>query len=382
MLTTVGDGTDLLWWGSSARSDREDVTNASVTLRHHVNVLTENDLDSIVSNEDFQTASKVIECGVIPTLGLLGLPANVLNMLVFYRQGLRDKMNLCLFVLAFVDFMFLLCLFLSTFYCPAIFFPDSVMVQILKWNTQKWTLSFRYAFWYSSGTLTAIIATERCICVVWPLKSAAIFSTKSMACMISGIIVVINLLCLPYALKHVVRMETDDRGETRVLYDDTDLYVHHKLAFLIVRDGILSSISFLTFLVVSFVTVVTVRKLKTAMVWRQKTSSQVMDRRQMTLVNILVTVSCCYIACNIPKLSLAVVRFVMDDFSTLGRYRNLFFVTHRAGFALLMLNSSINILIYYRQSSRFRNELHASVCCLRNQFEKNTESEHTQRVVR
>ncbi|KAL8618581.1 hypothetical protein ACOMHN_021850 [Nucella lapillus] len=82
------------------------------------------------------------------------------------------------------------------------------------------------------------------------------------------------------------------------------------------RDGILPSISFITFFVVSFVTVVTVRKLKTAMDWRQKTSSHVIDKRQMTLVKMLVSVSCVYIACNAPNLSLAIAR-VIDGFETL-----------------------------------------------------------------
>ncbi|KAL8583086.1 hypothetical protein ACOMHN_008524 [Nucella lapillus] len=323
-------------------------------------------MDPVISKEYYTVAERVIDCGFLTVLGLVGLPANVLNMLVFYRQGLRDKMNLCLFALASVDFLYLLCMFLSTLYCPPAFVSHSLWEQVFKWYTRTYTINFMYAFWYSSGTLTAIIATERCICVVWPLKSATFFSTKSMACMVLGAVVVINLLCLTYALQHVILWDSDDAGNTLVTVGDTAFYHRHKLVFLVVRSTILPTISFLTYFVVSFVTVVTVRKLKTAMDWRQKTSSQVMDKRQVSLVKMLITVSCVYIACNAPKLSLSIVRFVVEEFSTSGRYRNLFVVTHRAGHALLMVNSSVNVLIYFRQSSRFRRELcRLCSCCQR-----------------
>ncbi|KAL8567936.1 hypothetical protein ACOMHN_059058 [Nucella lapillus] len=178
-----------------------------------------------------------------------------------------------------------------------------------------------------------------------------------MACMIVAACIALNLLCLPYALKHVVRWETDETGNVTVVFKDTDLYVNNKLTFQIVRDSILPSISFVTFFVVSFVTTVSVRKLRTVMDWRLKSTSLVIDKRQMMLVKMLITVSCVYIACNAPKLSLAIGRFAVSEYSTIGKYKNLFFFTHRTGHVLLMVNGSVNIFIYYKQSSKFKKEL-------------------------
>jgi len=41
---------------------------------------------------------------VLPILFLIGGPANVLNMAVFYKQGLKERINVCLFALSLADF--------------------------------------------------------------------------------------------------------------------------------------------------------------------------------------------------------------------------------------------------------------------------------------
>ncbi|KAL8618593.1 hypothetical protein ACOMHN_021862 [Nucella lapillus] len=195
-----------------------------------------------------------------------------------------------------------------------------------------------------------------------------------MACMIFGAIVVINLLCLTYAIKHFAGWKSNESGKSTIVLKDTAVFLAHKISFQIITDTVLPSISFITFYVVSFVTVVTVRKLKTAMDWRQKTSSHVIDKRQITLVKMLIAISCVYITCNAPKLSLGIARFVVDDFSTSGKYSNFFFATHRAGHVLLMVNSSVNVFIYYKQSSKFRKEF-CGMCKL--SFKSDSEKNQT-----
>jgi len=44
---------------------------------------------------------------VLPSLELFGVTTNVINCMVFVRQGLRDRINLCLFSLALADTSFL-----------------------------------------------------------------------------------------------------------------------------------------------------------------------------------------------------------------------------------------------------------------------------------
>ena len=50
---------------------------------------------------------------VLPILFLIGGPANVLNMAVFYKQGLKERINVCLFALSLADFLYLLQIIVS-----------------------------------------------------------------------------------------------------------------------------------------------------------------------------------------------------------------------------------------------------------------------------
>ena len=45
---------------------------------------------------------------VLPVLFLIGGPANIINMAVFYKQGLKIRINVCLFALSLADFLYLL----------------------------------------------------------------------------------------------------------------------------------------------------------------------------------------------------------------------------------------------------------------------------------
>ena len=72
---------------------------------------------NIISIRTFLSFENVVLCGVNWILFSIGVPTNLLNCLVFYRQGLRDRMNLCLFSLALVDMLFIGFFFLVGSYC-------------------------------------------------------------------------------------------------------------------------------------------------------------------------------------------------------------------------------------------------------------------------
>ena len=83
---------------------------------------------------------KVVTCGLNPLLLAVGLPSNVLNALVFKRQGLGDRMNVSLFSLALVDLFCVVFWFLLGSFClvghavPS----DPYFTGLWKWGVRKY----------------------------------------------------------------------------------------------------------------------------------------------------------------------------------------------------------------------------------------------------
>ena len=63
--------------------------------------------ESVVSAQTEDLVRRVKETIVLPILFLIGGPANVINMAVFARQDLKERINVCLFALSMADFLYL-----------------------------------------------------------------------------------------------------------------------------------------------------------------------------------------------------------------------------------------------------------------------------------
>ena len=62
--------------------------------------------DNIVSAAVEDIARRVKD-NLFPIFFLTGWPANVINMAVFYKQGLKERINVCLFALSLADGLYL-----------------------------------------------------------------------------------------------------------------------------------------------------------------------------------------------------------------------------------------------------------------------------------
>nr|KAG5689118.1 hypothetical protein BaRGS_013879 [Batillaria attramentaria] len=288
----------------------------------------------------------------------LGAPLNVLCLIVFFKQGLKDRMNFSLFSLSLVDLLYTTSLSTFSMYCYVTEEENHDLKESLQWYVRKYFSNIMFGFRTSSGCLTAIIAVERCLCVVFPMKAMTLIKTRTMVLLIAGSVVIVQSLCLVYTLKNQVTTVTDiATGKKGLVWTRTELYKQHRSLFDIIDFVVLPTVTLSSFFVVSVSTAVTVVKLTQAMTWRQNTSSTAGDKRQMMLVKMLVTVSCIYVTCTAPMVALTFARFLVDGFSTTGRYRNIFYASYAIGNLIMMLNSSVNFFVYVTQSSRFKMDL-------------------------
>ena len=116
---------------------------------------------------------------VLPSLELFGVTTNVINCMVFVRQGLRDRINLCLFSLALADTSFLLFMFSAKFFTFLGLF-DRELGEFWSQKYLSTVLGPMLGTMNISNLMTMVISVERCICVVSPFTAKRFLKTRYM----------------------------------------------------------------------------------------------------------------------------------------------------------------------------------------------------------
>nr|KAG5686920.1 hypothetical protein BaRGS_020729 [Batillaria attramentaria] len=222
---------------------------------------------NVISRDTLLLLEKVVMCYVNVVLLTVGVPTNILNAIVFYRQGLRDRMNLCLFSLSIVDMFCVLIWFLLGSFCLVGHYLEDFR-DLWKWQVRKYLRGFHRGFYYSSGCLTMIVAVERCICVALPFKAQSLVRTKTMGLVIFGTVVTLHLVCSVYLFNfNVVPIVDPTTNQTLVALPPTQVYADLKQFIDIMENTVIMVvIPTVTFSVVSVATGVTIVKIKQSMV--------------------------------------------------------------------------------------------------------------------
>ena len=315
--------------------------------------------NNVISLEEYTTISIVSNCFLYPMLILIGVPTNGLNCVVFWRQGLKDRMNLCLFCLAVVDMVYLIVLMIQAA-SSFVTLVDEVVGAEYFAKSLVYCLGVGWGLKAASGCISVVIAMERCFCVVRPLHIDGLMHTCTMAWILAAIVIGTQLAQIiqpfAYTTENVQDRET---GQIHWNIITTELYAENKVVFDIILVVLLPFIIPLTsFIVVSVATAITVIKLKTAAKWREELSG---SHQHAALTPVLVFLSCIYITCTAPLVAVTLVRLLIPDFSPGGRYSNICIASHMLGTVFSAVNSAVNFFVYFWMSSRYRQTLHA-VC--------------------
>jgi hypothetical protein len=93
---------DVMGWANTTESDVIGLTNSTdvraVQAQISTMFLPWNNADTILSYAVMETVKLVFSWVIDPFLWIFGVTTNVINCVIFYKQGLRkDRMNICLF---------------------------------------------------------------------------------------------------------------------------------------------------------------------------------------------------------------------------------------------------------------------------------------------
>ncbi|XP_076454865.1 uncharacterized protein LOC143289701 [Babylonia areolata] len=317
--------------------------------------------DNIVGPEVEAHANK-FKLTILPFLFLIGGPANVINMAVFYKQGLKDRVNLCLFSLSLTDAVFLISsVFLNGHNIYLHFTSGVINAHSDRFMTNN-NLIFFLGTGFISFVLSAIIACERCFCVLSPLKYQTALRTRTMAVIIVSVYIVVSGLYFIVAFRYRVGCIHDPvTGAVITTLVEGVFYRAHKE--LIDRmDSIIfgAGLSGCMMVVVITATMITTMKLRQLVTWRTETSSSSSSQlspREVALTKMLIGNSVFFIVCTSPACLFRVVCLFLPEMSAGGRYHNFYLSTLWILEGFCYVNYTFNFFIYFVMGSRYRQTL-------------------------
>ncbi|XP_076460134.1 uncharacterized protein LOC143293112 [Babylonia areolata] len=318
--------------------------------------------DNIVSQETEKAVETAVGAVCLPVLFLLSVPCNVLNMAVFWKQGLSERINLCLFCLSLVDFLHVLNRFVVNVDRLRPPFTEDIG-PVFEFIVNNRLVGFR-TFTVLSGFYSMLIACERCLCVVSPLRSQTILKTRTTAVLLAmGTVLIMPgsfLVALRWGLACV--FDPDTNTTTKIIYT-SQFYAQNREHLDVLTFLVATLQPFTHVTVVLSTTIVTSVKLKKMASWREKTSSCVLSSREVALTRTLIAVSVLYLACSVPTIVAGTAVLVLPDFSLSGRYYNF----GRLCLTMLelgsIINATFNFFVYWSMGSRFRDTLHQVTGC-------------------
>lgn len=308
-----------------------------------------------------------ISLGIIcQAVTVFGTISNCINCVIFVKQGFSDTINISLLCLAISD----ICSLMSIMWSNLCFTPalrDSE-IPMATYEVHLITGSWPHViFTRTTGWITAFISLERCVCVILPLKVKTIFTRRRhVMAMVSFFVIPMSCASLAYVCAGLKWRFFPERNRTLIgLVYHMDAYrrrITHSVSYAI--NGVFMPVS--CFVSVVILTTVLVTKLNDKASWRYSNSSAKsqtkaqsknivnLNTKEMKVAKMVVLISMIFITSFIPAVVIFIAGFAEPQLSYDGLYKNLFLVTLSVSFTTEAINSSINICIYLKMSTKYR----------------------------
>ena len=313
---------------------------------------------NLISLETEQLFDRIKATVLIPILFLVGFPANCINMAVFYKQGLNERINLCLFSLALADLVSLTLTF--TFHAERLYtqFTDGERIgTVFRYMINNNVVGL-YGIIYASMFLSAVISTERCVCVLFPLRAQRCIPTKAIAFIITVGVSVLLFLRFAVTAMYQVMCFYEMRTQ-RVSWQPyvNDYYFRNK-AMISVLDGVFYGFCLTVGCPIIVLTTTTITSIRLAQIvrWRSQASSS-LSNKEIGVTKMLIVLSIEFFVLSIPLIVLRVFPVFEPRLRAGGEFANSFNLL--VGFCEFFGNtsSSVNFFVYFVTGTKYRQTL-------------------------
>ncbi|XP_059168421.1 FMRFamide receptor-like [Physella acuta] len=308
---------------------------------------------------DFFLTFNMLVCGNI--IGVLGICGNIINIIVFNKQGYEDSVNITLTALAVSDIGALITLIIFNVMINPVFEKANLPMIPVDVASMAGFYPHNY-FIRVCGLITAFASCERCLCVLVPLKVKQIV-TKKVSVLVNVLIFIIMLLDLfpVYYVVYLDWMFVPGLNKTVVAASfRKNLHAVFGISY-IVTDLFAP---YFTFFVIIFSNITIGLKLNLRSKWIQSVSQKPSNKekfvsnKEKKVVLMLTVVSVIFIVCLIPQSAILTAVSQLSELAVRGVYFDVALVCYSISYLMEAVCSSVNILVYYKMSSRYRNTIH------------------------
>lgn len=303
------------------------------------------------------TINLSIICSVV---SVFGIATNIINIIVFVRQGFKETINISLLGLAISDMGSLVSLlWLGICYNPFFRYSDLPILTVdLQHFTGGWT---HVIFTRITIFITAFITLERCICIVFPLKVKTILTTKRVKIIIIGIYVFLISSMIPmYCIFRFGWKFVLERNRTMIGI----IYFNNQVIIQTISFHLQLIYPALAFTSVVICSAILITKFNQRLTWRNEATSNASkakgnaEDRDKQVIKMVLSVAIVFIISFTPSLVLFISMVVLPGMNMGQENQNMFIFSYSVSFMSEAINSSVNIILYYKASSKYRKHFH------------------------
>lgn len=344
------------------KQHQDDCATAMMSSSSEVSGVSPRADNSLAVSDDIMYYLQLINTwGLGQAVTVLGLITNIVNIVVFLRQGLKDTVNISLFGLAISDLSSLLFLFLLN-----LCFAPSVLVLDLPFYPSQimWHLAWAHMIFTRITTgITGWITLERCVCIASPLKVKMWITTSRTVWFIIVLYVTMIGHVLPVFYTTQIRWVFDvtrNKSKLGIVYMENRNHIEE------VVFAINNVIPSAFFVLVTACTAILVRELRRKSKWRKKTSvstnESVASERDTKIIKMVVLISVVFIFCYSPGVIIQIWAIADDEFRPDGRHKSVLYAYSSFMLHLESINSSVNLFIYVHVSSKYKRTFLQTFC--------------------
>ncbi|KAK0050781.1 FMRFamide receptor [Biomphalaria pfeifferi] len=332
-------------------------SSIEVNLNTNFSFTTVFNLQSLDVSDFTTTVFELVNLTILTSIiCFLGIPLNVLNIVVFLKQGMKSTVNISLLALSITDLINIL---LIGWVCISsyTFWSNSQDIAILPREISYLTGGFphgcmsRIAAW-----ITVYMTAERCLCIALPFKIKTLI-TPRLTVIVLIIIYIFSIVPLvPEYLFFKLDWKYSSQLNKLIIGLVPNLDQLHLEGVSFLSYSVMTVTSFLTVICLTLILILQLRKMS---LWRStaqgslKPSKSLTQRDQMAIRTVLV-VACVLIITFTPSFIFCGVCFIVPGFALTGPLSNSYIIFISFAFLFDATNASINTVLYCTMNRSYR----------------------------